>query len=287
MTKNEAAAPRCWRAGRFNLSLDRPRIMAIVNLTPDSFSGDGVGENVTAALRRAEAAVEAGADILDFGAESTRPGAATIPVEAEWARLEPALTAVRDWPVVVSVDTRKAEVMRRAADAGADVLNDVSGFRDPEAVTVAAATQCGLCVMHMQGEPSTMQLAPHYDDVVAEVEAFLLARAQALQEAGVAAERLVIDPGFGFGKTLEHNLALFRALPRLAQHYPLLVGVSRKRMIGELTGRQDPKERMVGSAVAAALAVAKGAAIVRVHDVAATRDALAVWRALGDEEQRS
>lgn len=276
----DSLQPRVWRAGRFRLSLHEPLVMAIVNLTPDSFSGDGVDADVTAALKQAETAVEAGAAVLDFGAESTRPGAQPVPAEVEWQRLEPVLRAVTKWPVAISVDTRKPEVMARAVELGADILNDVSGFRTADAVRVAAQSGCGLCVMHMKGEPQTMQAAPHYDDVVGEVYAFLNAQTRALEAAGVAPARIVWDPGFGFGKTLEHNVALFRALPRFVASYPVLVGVSRKRMIQAITGRDEPKARVFGSVAAALKAVALGAAIVRVHDVAATVDALRVWRAL-------
>jgi dihydropteroate synthase len=278
----QPTAPRFWKAGRFSLSLAQPLVMAIVNLTPDSFSGDGVAGDPVAAVARAEAAVTAGAAILDLGAESTRPGAQPVPVEEEWARLQPVLRIVRNWPVAISVDSRKPEVMARAVAEGADILNDVTGFRDDQAVAVAVRCGCGLCVMHMQGEPQTMQLAPHYDDVVAEVRAFLTERTQALISAGVAAERIVWDPGFGFGKTLAHNLALFQALHQFAREFPLLIGVSRKRMIGEITGQTQPADRVIGSVAAALKAVTLGASIVRVHDVAATVEALKVWQALGD-----
>jgi dihydropteroate synthase len=271
---------RLWRAGRFTLDLTTPKVMAIINLTPDSFSGDGVGGDVHQALAKAEAAIEAGAAILDFGAESTRPGAPPVPADVEWDRLEPVLRAVRDWPVAISVDTRKPEVMARAVDVGVDILNDVSGFRSPEAIAVAARSLCGLCVMHMQGEPQTMQIAPHYDDVVAEVRTFLRTQTEALIQKGVARERIVWDPGFGFGKTLDHNLTLFRALPLFAAEQPVLVGVSRKRMIQALTAQEDPQARVFGSLAAALKAVALGASVVRVHDVVATVDALRVWLAL-------
>ncbi len=280
--KGQPPSPRYWKAGRFSLSLAQPLVMAIVNLTPDSFSGDGVAGDLAAALARAEAAVAAGAAILDLGAESTRPGAQPVPLEEEWARLAPVLRLVRNWPVAISVDSRKPEVMARAVAEGADILNDVSGFRSDAAVAVAAGVSCGLCVMHMQGEPQTMQTAPHYQDVVAEVRAFLAERTQALTSAGVAEQRIVWDPGFGFGKTLAHNLALFHALPQFAREFPLLVGVSRKRMIGELTGQAQPADRVIGSVAAALKAVTLGASIIRVHDVAATVEALKVWQALGD-----
>jgi dihydropteroate synthase len=228
--------------------------------------------------------VAAGADIVDVGGESTRPGAAAVDEAEELRRVIPVIERLAaELPAPISVDTRKPAVMRAAVAAGAALINDVGALRGAGALEAAAASGAGVCLMHMQGEPRTMQDAPRYADVVAEVEAFLLERAAAAEAAGVGRERIALDPGFGFGKTLEHNVALFRALPRLAAHgYPVLVGVSRKRMLGELTGR--PLDgRLAGGAAAAALAVAAGARIVRAHDVAATRDALAIGFALGPE----
>lgn len=271
---------RWLQAGRFRLDLSAPKVMGIVNLTEDSFSGDGLGSQRDRALRQAEAFIAAGVDLLDLGAESTRPGAEPVPTELELERLLPVLEALRGAPVPLSVDTMKPEVMREVLRAGADLINDVNGFRVPGAIEAVAGSGCALCVMHMKGEPRTMQHSPVYEDVVAEVEAFLAQRTAALCAAGVARERILWDPGFGFGKTLEHNAALFRALPRLAAHQPLLVGVSRKTMIGQITGR-PVGERLAGSLAAAVLAWTNGAAIVRVHDVAATVDARAILRALG------
>lgn len=270
------------RCGRFELDLSRPRVMAIVNLTPDSFSGDGVSNDLSAALARAEAAVEAGADILDLGAESTRPGAAPVPEAVEIARIVPVVRALAGWQVPVSVDTLKPAVMRAALEAGADLINDVNGFRAPGAVEAVCKGDAALCVMHMQGEPRTMQVDPHYDDVVAEVAAFLDERVAALCAAGVARERIVLDPGFGFGKTLAHNLALFARMDRLTvTGLPVLAGVSRKSMLGAIT--DSPVDQRLGASVAAAvLAVQHGARIVRVHDVADTVDALKVLAAVGD-----
>ena len=270
------------RCGRFVVELDIPRVMGIVNVTPDSFSDGGRTATPDAAIRHAERLIAEGADLVDIGAESTRPGAATISVEEEWRRLVPVLDALRDAPVPISVDTRKPEVMRRALDAGVSMINDVGGFATDDARAAVAASGCGVCVMHMQGEPATMQEAPAYTDVVAEVTAFLDARARALVAAGVTADRILVDPGFGFGKTLAHNLALLRALRSVAEPgWPLLVGLSRKGMIGAITGR-PPGDRTAGSLAAALAAVDRGAAIVRVHDVAATVDALSVWRATQD-----
>jgi len=271
------------RCGRFSLTLDRPLIMGIVNLTPDSFSGDGVGTDVAAALALAHAyaQIAAGADILDLGAESSRPGAAAVPAAVELARLLPVLHALRDAPVPLSVDTCKPEVMRAVLDAGAAMINDIAALQVPGALAaVAASADAAVCLMHMQGEPRTMQVAPEYDDVVEEVAAFLAARAAACRAAGIAAARIVVDPGFGFGKTLPHNLALLKHLARLrALGYPLLAGISRKSMLGAITGR-PAAERVHASVAAALLAVQRGAAIVRVHDVAATRDALALLHAI-------
>lgn len=268
------------RCGRFELDLSRPRVMAIINLTPDSFSGDGVGGEVSAALARAQAALEAGADILDLGAESTRPGAEPVPEAVEIARIVPVVRALADWRVPLSVDTMKPAVMRAALEAGADLINDVNGFRAPGALQAVCDSDAALCVMHMQGEPRTMQIEPRYVDVVGEVAAFLDARVSALCAAGVARERIVLDPGFGFGKTLDHNLKLLTHLDRLcAAGLPILVGVSRKSMLGAITGR--PVDQRLGASVAAALlAVQRGAHIVRVHDVADTVDALKVQAAL-------
>ncbi len=275
-------AMHSFHCGRFRLDLSRPQVMAIINLTADSFSGDGVGSDVAAALAGAEAALEAGAQMLDIGAESTRPGAEPVAEAVEIARLVPVVEALARLGVPLSVDTLKPAVMRAALAAGADLINDVNGFRAPGALEAVAGTDCGLCVMHMQGEPRTMQAAPQYGDVVAEVDAFLTERVQALQAAGVARERIVLDPGFGFGKTLAHNLALLRTLDTFAAGgLPVLAGLSRKSMLGAITGR--PVAQRLGASVAAALlAVQRGARIVRVHDVAATVDALKVLRAVDE-----
>ena len=266
--------------GQYRLSLDHPLLMGIVNLTPDSFSGDGCASDTAKAIEHARLQLEAGADILDIGAESTRPGALPTPVDEELRRLTPVLRELSAWGVPISVDTYKPEVMRAALMLGASLINDITGMSDPLALSVVAKSDCGICLMHMQGAPGTMQQAPAYDDVVVEVEHFLARRVAACLAAKVKSERIVLDPGFGFGKTLEHNLALFRALTVMnVNDLPWLVGVSRKSMLGGITGRATG-ERMPASIAAAMLAAQKGAKILRVHDVAATRDALAVMAAM-------
>jgi dihydropteroate synthase len=268
-----------FRCGRVTFGLDRPLVMGIVNVTDDSFSDGGRYVQAQRAIEHGLRLRDEGADILDIGGESTRPGARPVPVEAELKRVLPVLAGLRDAGAALSVDTMKPEVMRAALGAGADMINDVNALRAPGAWQAVAGSGCGICVMHMQGEPRTMQAEPRYADVVAEVGGFL---AEALAEArrqGVADDRLLVDPGFGFGKTLAHNVDLFRALPELARQAPVLVGVSRKSMLGLITGR--PVEARLPASVAAALLAAQaGAAVLRVHDVAATVDALKVWRAL-------
>ena len=266
--------------GRFRLPLDRPLIMGIVNLTPDSFSGDGTGTDVARAIALARHQFDAGADILDLGAESSRPGAIQTPEDEELRRLLPVLREVADWGVPVSVDTYKPAVMRAALGAGASMINDISALRHVGALAAVADSDCAVCLMHMRGEPGTMQVAPHYDDVVREVRDFLAARVAACRLAGIDDNRLVLDPGFGFGKSLEHNLSLFRALTATAvDDLPLLAGISRKSMLGAITGR-PVEQRLAASVAAAVLAVHNGARILRVHDVEETRDALAVMTAI-------
>jgi dihydropteroate synthase len=262
--------------GRFRLPLSRPLIMGIVNLTPDSFSGDGVGEDAARAIAHARVQLEAGADILDLGAESSRPGASAVAEGDELTRLLPVLREVRDWGVPVSIDTVKPGVMRAALAEGAAMINDIGALTAPGAIDAVSASDASVCLMHMQNDPHTMQQDPQYGNVVAEVAAFLQVRAAACEAAGIARNRIVLDPGFGFGKTLEHNLALLHGLPDLAVlGYPVLAGLSRKSMLGAITSR-PVEQRVAASLAAALLAVQKGAAIVRVHDVAATKDALAV-----------
>jgi dihydropteroate synthase len=267
-----------WQTSRFRIDLSRPRVMGIVNVTPDSFSDGGRGPRE--AIAHAERLVQDGAEMLDIGGESSRPGAPQVSPEDEWARVGPVLRQALRLGVPISVDTVKPEVMRRALDLGADIVNDIAALRLPGALeAVAAHPDCGVCLMHMQGEPASMQAAPHYDDVVAEVRDFLAARRRAAEAAGIAAERIVLDPGIGFGKTAAHNWALLaRQRELLGAGRPLLVGWSRKSTLGALTGR--PVGERLGASVAAALAaVERGAAIVRVHDVADTVDALRVWQA--------
>ncbi len=266
--------------GAYRLSLDRPLLMGIVNLTPDSFSGDGLVHDVERAIEHARSQLEAGANILDIGAESSRPGAIPTPVDEELRRLLPVLQEITRWGVPISVDTYKPQVMAAALEAGATMINDICGLENPEALSIVAGSDCAVCVMHMQGEPGTMQQAPSYLDVVGEVREYLLAARRRCREADVADERMVLDPGFGFGKSLEHNLAMFRALGDFSlDGLPVLVGVSRKTMLGQLTGR-SVEQRQAASVAAALLAAQRGAAILRVHDVAPTRDALAVWQGI-------
>ena len=268
------------RCGDFLLSLDRPRLMGIVNLTPDSFSGDGLATSSAQAIAHARAQIAAGADILDLGAESSRPGAIPTPLDEELSRLLPVMEALAGCGVPISVDTYKPAVMRAALAAGAAMINDIYALRMPGAVEALADTDCAVCLMHMQGEPLTMQQAPTYGDVVVEVRDFLAGRVAVLEAAGIARERIVLDPGFCFGKTLEHNLELLRHLPdTTVSGLPILAGLSRKSMLGGITGR-SVEERLPASLAAAVIALAGGARILRVHDVAATRDALAVWSAV-------
>jgi dihydropteroate synthase len=266
--------------GDVHLGLERPRVMGILNVTPDSFSDGGRYSDRDQALKHALRMVADGADIVDVGGESTRPGALPVSEADELERVIPLVEALVRSGVRVSVDTSKAAVMSAAIGAGADMINDVRGLREPGAIDAVAAGRTAVCLMHMRGEPRTMQDEPHYDNVVEEVRAFLLERAQACEAAGVARDRIVLDPGFGFGKTAEHNLALLRGLRALtATGYPLLVGLSRKSTLWRITGRDAGD--CVGASVAAALAaVARGASIVRVHDVRETVDALKVWHAI-------
>jgi dihydropteroate synthase len=266
--------------GRYEFDLERPLVMGIVNVTPDSFSDGGEHDNVDAAIAHARRLVEEGAHILDIGGESTRPGAAPVSEEDELARVLPLVEALRGCGVPLSIDTFKAGVMRGVLDAGADMINDIYGFRQPGAIEAVAGSRCGLCVMHMKGDPRTMQEKPEYSDLLGEIGLFLGSRAQKLRAAWVDPRRIVLDPGFGFGKTPDQNYQLVRRLGSLrVSSYPLLVGVSRKSMIGHATGR-EVRSRLPGSIAAALACVARGAAIVRVHDVAATVDALKVWHAV-------
>ena len=264
------------------LVLDRPRVMGIVNVTPDSFSDGGAHDSADAAFAHAMALLEQGADILDVGGESTRPGAAEVDAAEELRRVLPLVERLaRETSVPISIDTSKPEVMRAASDAGAGMINDVYALRREGALEAAAAAGVPVVLMHMLGEPRSMQDSPRYDDVVAEVQRFLAERIFAAEMAGIPKRHLVADPGFGFGKDTGHNVELLARMERLAElGVPLLAGLSRKRSIGELTGRDAPLDRVHGSVAAHLLAVQRGARIVRVHDVAATVDALKVWQAV-------
>ena len=272
-----------WRTGRFSWAVDAAApvvVMAIVNVTPDSFSDGGQHHSTQTALSHAERMLAEGAQILDIGGESTRPGAPPVSVQQELDRVLPVVTKLAARGHCVSIDTRKAEVMRESIAAGASIVNDVTALAAPGAVEACAASEVGVVLMHMQGQPDTMQAAPSYVDVVQEVSEFLRARAAVCAAAGIARERIVLDPGFGFGKTMEHNVELTRHLAELvALGFPLLAGWSRKGTLGRLTGRTVATERVYASVAAALACVAQGARIVRVHDVAATVDALKVWRA--------
>ena len=270
------------KLGRFLLLLNRPLIMGIVNITPDSFSDGGRFFDASRALDHARQLLEDGADLLDIGGESSRPGAEPVDVEEELRRVLPVLEKLADLPVPVSVDTRKPEVMRQAIAAGASMINDIHALRAEGALDAVADSSVAVCLMHMQGEPRTMQQAPQYRDVVGEVESFLAERAAAAVAAGIGRDRIVLDPGFGFGKTPQHNLELIRALPRLREAgFPLLAGLSRKALFGKIAGRETA-DRVHASTAGALLAAQRGASIVRVHDVAATRDCLLVLRAIDE-----
>lgn len=271
------------RCGRFSLPLDRPLLMGVVNVTPDSFSDGGDFADAAAASAHARRLAAEGADILDIGGESTRPGAPVVSEDEELERVLPVLEALRDMAVPVSVDTRRARVMHEALAAGASMINDIEALQAPGAIEVMAAVAargCAVCLMHMQGKPATMQQDPHYDDVVSEVRAFLAERIAAAERAGIARNRLVADPGFGFGKTTAHNLQVLARLCELqALGVPIMAGLSRKSVLGAVTGR-PVTERLAASVAAALLAAQAGATILRVHDVKETRDALAVWQAM-------
>ena len=279
-----AAHSRALICGRHRLSLDRPLVMGVLNVTPDSFADGGTFLELRDATDRVGQMLGEGADIVDIGGESTRPGATPTPESEELARVIPLLENIREScdarGVPISVDTRKPAVMRAAIAAGASMINDINALRASGAIDAVSEGGAAVCLMHMQGEPATMQQSATYVDVVADVALFLSERAAACVAAGIGRDRIVLDPGFGFGKTVEHNLALLRRLAEIAAlGYPLLAGLSRKSTIGVLTGR-DVDDRMAGSVAAALAAVARGAAIVRVHDVRETVDALKVWRAV-------
>jgi dihydropteroate synthase len=270
-----------WQTSRFDIDLQRPRIMGIVNVTPDSFSDGGRHSSASAALAHAEQLLREGADILDVGGESTRPGAPVVSLEEELARVLPVVRGALAWGVPISVDTYKAEVMQAALDEGADIINDVWALRQNGALeTVATHPRCGVCLMHMHRDPQTMQVAPMQGDVIEPVKAFLRERAQALRDAGVADSRIVLDPGIGFGKTVEQNFELLsRQSALLDLGWPVLAGWSRKSSLGAVTGQSVAADRVAASVAAAVLALERGARVLRVHDVAPTVQAAAVWRA--------
>lgn len=270
------------RCGKFTLTLDRPYVMGIVNVTPDSFSDGGLHDTLASALEHAHRLIEEGADLLDIGGESTRPGAATVSEQQELDRVLPVIEGLRGISIPISIDTYKPAVMRAAIAAGASMVNDVNALQAQGAMQAVAQGDVAVCLMHKQGSPQTMQQSPAYQDVVSEVSAFLRERVAALEAAGIARERIVVDPGFGFGKTVEHNLDLLRHLESLyALGVPVLAGMSRKSMLGAITGR-DVSERKSASIAAALLAVQRGAAIVRVHDVRETVDAMKIWNAVNE-----
>ena len=271
---------KTWLCGRFELSFERPLLMGIVNITPDSFSDGNHYLQADAAIAHAKQLIADGADILDIGAESTRPGAEPVALDEELRRLLPVIEGLRALNVPISVDTFKPAVMRAVLAAGADIINDIAGFRDPESMAAVAGTNCGLCVMHMQGEPRTMQQQPSYQDLHLEVKNFLSDRVQVLRSAGVAPQRIMLDPGLGFGKTVEHNYTLLRDLEKIQiDSYPWLIGLSRKSMIGHVVNKA-PQQRLAGSLAGMLAAVSRGAAVLRVHDVAESADALNVWLAV-------
>ena len=274
------------QCGKFRLSLARPLIMGVVNITPDSFSDGGSFATASTALAHARRLVDEGADLIDIGGESTRPGAGGVALEEERRRVLPVLEQLVGGTVPVSIDTQKPELMREAIATGASMINDVYALQAPGALAAVAQSGVAVCLMHMQGTPADMQTDPHYDDVVAEVLEFFGDQMRTAHAAGITPDRIVLDPGFGFGKTLEHNLELLRRLDRFnTTGAAVLAGMSRKGMLGRLTGR-EVDERVYASIAAALIAVENGARIVRVHDVAATRDALAVWTAVNPVTER-
>lgn len=277
------------QCGRFTLSFERPLVMGILNVTPDSFSDGGCFLTRDDALARAERMLADGADMIDIGGESTRPGAPPVPLDEELARVVPIVEALRGMNVPLSVDTYKPAVMRAVLDASADMINDIWGLRQDGALDAVRSSNCGLCVMHMLGEPRTMQAGePVYEDVVADVRTFFAERIDAIERAGIEKERVCLDPGYGFSKTIEHNYVLLAHLTGTLPaggHYALLAGMSRKSMLGAVTGR-SAGERVAASVAAAVCAAERGAAIIRVHDVAETVDALKVWQATRQAAQR-
>lgn len=274
-----------FNCGRFQLDLSKPRVMGIVNVTPDSFSDGGKFNTTEKAIEHALQLVEEGAEILDIGGESTRPGATPVPLDEELKRVIPVIEGLRDVGVPLSIDTYKPQVMQAAITAGADIVNDVCALREPQALEIVATSQAGVCLMHMQGRPQTMQVDPQYDDVVSEVRDFLKDRLDAAVQAGIDRSRIVLDPGFGFGKRTAHNLTLLDHLNDIqALGLPLLIGLSRKSVLGQVVG-SSVDERIHASIAASVVSVMKGANIVRVHDVKPTIDALKIVQAVMNEKQ--
>jgi len=282
MSARPAPRPLYLQCGSYRLSLDRPLIMGVVNVTPDSFSDGGLYTDLQTAVAHARALIDEGADILDIGGESTRPGAEPVSLEEERRRVMPVLEALAQCGRPISVDTRKPELMQEAIATGASLVNDIDALENPAALSAVARASVAVCLMHKQGDPRTMQQNPQYADVVAEVRDYLKSRIEAALRAGIERDRIIIDPGFGFGKTQEHNIALLRQLPELTGlGVPVLAGLSRKALLGRITGR-EPRDRVYASIAAALFAAERGARILRVHDVTETRDALSVWWALRD-----
>jgi dihydropteroate synthase len=278
------------QCGRYRLPVGpecvRPLVMGVLNVTPDSFSDGGRFHSLDLALSRAEQMIAEGVDIIDIGGESSRPGTSPLPLEEELRRVMPVVYALRDCGKPLSIDTYKPEVMRETIAAGADMINDINGFRAPGTLSVVYESDCALCIMHMLGTPLTMQLEPHYREVTEEVSLFLRERLMKILQEGVNRERLCVDPGFGFGKSVGDNIALLKNLGRIVEEVgvPVLAGLSRKSTLGAITGKPI-EERLAGSIAAALVAVAHGARIVRVHDVAETVDALKVWQAVASNNQ--
>jgi dihydropteroate synthase len=269
--------------GKFQFELSRPLVMGIVNVTPDSFSDGGCHASTEAAIAHAHHLIEQGADMLDIGGESTRPGALPVGIQQELDRVLPVIEGLCGAPVPISIDTFKPEVMHAAIAAGAQMVNDINALQDVAAMRIVAASNVAICLMHKQGDPQSMQTQPHYQDVISEVGAFLQERVAAAEAAGIRRDRIVIDPGFGFGKTLAHNLALLRELDKLTEYgVPVLAGLSRKSMLGAVTG-QAVGQRLPASLAAAIIAAQKGAKIIRVHDVRETVDVLKIWNAVSEE----
>jgi len=282
LNSEQVVQPATWHCGRFLFEpRKRPLVMGILNTTPDSFSDGGLFQSAKAALAHAEQMIESGVDIIDIGGESTRPGAEPISLQEELDRVMPVIESLVNCGVALSIDTYKAETMKAALAAGVDCVNDIWGLRQAGAAQVVSNhRECGLVLMHMQRDPQTMQFDPHYEDVIAQVSTFLMERANVLIHQGVSADRIALDPGFGFGKSLEHNLTMLSQFERFTQlGFPVLAGISRKSMLGKLTGRESDG-RLAASIAAVIMAADRGARIVRVHDVPDTIDALKIWEAV-------